>query len=117
MVCRVVQGLRHQEGRRDPFAVGIISSPEKEAAPEQKAQQLSDDPFAAPSSSSPAPKSAPATGVMKANLATPPKKSAADILKMFDSPNGQVRHEARQNDASRATELLCGLLALCRLQS
>ena len=27
---------------------------------------------------------------MKASLATPPKKSAADILKMFDSPQGQV---------------------------
>ena len=34
---------------------------------------------------------------MKAALATPPKKSAADILKMFDSPQGQVsgQHAAR----------------------
>ena len=85
-------GTTASGGEADPFAVGISSSPEKEAAPEQKPQQLSDDPFAAPSSSSPGPKSTPATGVMKANLATPPKKSAADILKMFDSPNGQVWH-------------------------
>ena len=98
-------------GEADPFAVGISSSPEKEAAPEQKAQQLSDDPFAARSSSSPAPKSAPATGVMKANLATPPKKSAADILKMFDSPNGQVRHEKMMLLGLLNCSVVCWLFA------
>ena len=70
--------------------MGITSTPVKESAQEHKGQQLSDDPFAAPSTSSPVPKSAPAPGVMKAGLVTPPKKTAADILKMFDSPNGQV---------------------------
>ena len=82
-------------GEADPFAMGAAPSPAKKSAQQQqqqKPQMVLDDPFAAPSSSSPAPKSAPGGRVMMANVATPPKKSAADILKMFDSPHGQVWH-------------------------
>lgn len=88
-------------GEADPFAIGAAPSPAKESAQQQQQQQpqlVLDDPFAAPSSSSsPAPKSAPGGRVMMANLATPPKKSAADILKMFDSPHGQVWHLTTQH--------------------
>ena len=87
-------------GEADPFAMGAVPSPTKESAQQQQQQQpqlVLDDPFAAPSSSSsPAPKSSPGGRVMMANLATPPKKSAADILKMFDSPHGQVWHPTLQ---------------------
>lgn len=76
--------------------MGVNASPAK-ASPQQPqqqeppSQQVSGDPFAAAPNSSPAAKSAPAAGTHKAGLATPPKKSAADILKMFDTPHGQVR--------------------------
>ena len=69
--------------------MGVSASAPKGAAQEQQTQQAAADPFAAPSSSSPVPKSGPAAG-LQATQATPPKKSAADILKMFDSPHGQV---------------------------
>ena len=86
-------------GEADPFAMGAAPSPAKESAQQQqqqKPQMVMDDPFAAPSSSSPAPKNAPGRQVIITNLATPPKKSAADILKMFDSPHGQVWHLTTQ---------------------
>ena len=74
----------------DPFSVGASVSPAKNVAQEQQAQQAAADPFApTPSSSSPVPRGRPAAG-LQATQATPPKKSAADILKMFDSPHGQV---------------------------